>query len=391
MDQMINVLCDITASVIKEKPYNQSIDDEQTFFTLAKENGLIPFVFESVDKELISSNLYNHLKKHYYAFVAHDTKALVYIDRVNDILNENQIKHIFMKGSILKQLYPKTYLRGMGDIDILIESENLEKVHQIFKTNNIILKQASEQHDSFVIGKELTIEIHPKLYKDFNSKYETLFSNPWEHAYQKNAYEYRFEPAFEIIYLLYHLAKHLDSGGIGLRSVLDIGIYLNYYKNTINKEKLIFLLNQSQMTKYFTQIIYLNIKYYHFKDLDKFLFDPLLVDESYDEIIAFIAKSGLHGKGHKYNAFEARIASNDLKNRSRFHLFMTLAFPSYKTMKGQYKILKKLPILLPLFWVFRLFKLFLLRTKDTFKRVFQLNAATKDIQEIKDIYEHLGL
>jgi hypothetical protein len=296
-----------------------------------------------------------------------------------------------MKGSILKQLYPKTYFRGMGDIDILIKSDNLKKVHQIFKQHDIMLKQASEQHDSFVIGKELTIEIHPKLYKDFNSKYEPLFSNPWIYAYKKEIYEYRFEPAFEIIYLLYHLAKHLDSGGIGLRSILDIGVYLNHYKNTINQEKLIFLLDQTQMTKYFTQIVYLNIKYYHFTDLDKFLYDPLLTDDAYDQIISFIARSGLHGKGHNYSPFEARVASNDLKERSRFHLFITLAFPSYKTMKGQYKILKKLPILLPFFWIFRLIKLILLRTKDTFKRLFQLNKATKDIDEIKDIYTNLGL
>jgi hypothetical protein len=60
-------------------------------------------------------------------------------------------------------------------------------------------------------------------------------------------------------------------------------------------------------------------------------------------------------------------------------------------MKGQYKILKKLPILLPFFWIFRLIKLILLRTKDTFRRLFQLNKATKDIEEIKDIYKNLGL
>jgi Uncharacterised nucleotidyltransferase len=391
MDQMIKVLCDITSSVIKQKPTHMPIDDEQTFFTLSKENGLIPFVFESVDKDLISLDLYNHLKKHYYAFVAHDTKALLYIDRVNQILNEHKIKHIFMKGSILKSIYPKTYFRGMGDIDILIESKDLKKVHQIFKAQNIILKHASEQHDSFLIGQEMTIEIHPKLYKDFNAKYEALFSNPWKYAYQKNAYEYRFEPTFEIIYLLYHLAKHLDSGGIGLRSVLDIGVYLDHYKHTINQEELIFLLNETQMVKYFTQIIYLNIKYYHFNDLDKFLFDPLLTDDTYDQIIRFIARSGLHGKGHSYNPFEARIASNDLKNKSRFNLFITLVVPSYKTMCGQYRILKKVAILLPFFWVFRAIKLLLFKTKNTLKRIFQFNVASKDIEEIKNIHKYLGL
>lgn len=391
MNQMIKTICELTASALNQNSYKATIDDPQRFFTLAKENGLIPFVFASIEKETTPEELYSRLKKHNYAFVAHDTKALIYIDQINELLNSNKIKHIFMKGSILKQLYPKTYYRGMGDIDILIPSDDLEKVHQLFKSNNIFLKQASEQHDSFIIGNEMVIEIHPKLYKDFNPKYEMLFSKPWDYTYLKDAFEYRFEPTYEIIYLLYHLAKHLDAGGIGLRSILDIGVYLNHHKDEINKEKLINYLHLTDMTKYFTQIIYLNIKYFHFKALDDFLFDPLLTDDAYDQIISFIARSGLHGKGHDYNPFEARIASNDLKNRSRFHLLITLAFPSYKTMAGNYRSLKKAPLLLPFYWVIRIFKLIFFKTKNTFKRVFQLNVDAKDLEEIKQVHKNLGL
>lgn len=390
MIDTIKTVCAYASASIHKTTCDITIDHEQKFFTISKENGLIPMVYESIDHQKISDAFLKHLKKHFFAFVAHDTNALNYINKVDDILNQHHIKHIFLKGSILKPLYPQTYYRGMGDIDILIEAEDLDKVHEVFKQNGIVLKHKSEQHDSFEIDGQMTIEIHPKLYKEFNKKYEVLFSNPWEYVIHIKDDRYQFNPAYEIVYLLYHLAKHLDTSGIGLRSMLDIGIYLNALQDKINKEQLLTFLKTADMVTFFTQIVYLNIKYFQFENLDSFLFDTLLDDQIYEDIMVFFATSGIHGTGSSHNPFATRVAANELKHKSKVSLFLSILFPNYKSMTGMYPSLRKIPIALPFYWMLRWMKLIVFKTRNTMKKLFQFKS-TKNVDQLKDIYKHLGL
>jgi len=390
MIDTIKTLCSYTACSIHQKECKLKIESEQTFFTIAKENGLIPIIYETIDHEVISMSLNKHLKKHFYAFIAHDIQSLAYMSEIDDILNKHEIKHIFLKGSILKELYPKTYYRGMGDIDILIESHDIKKVQKIFKNHNIILESSSEVHDRYLINNQMPIEIHPKLYKDFNKKYESLFSNPWIHARKINAFRYQLDASYEIVYLLYHLAKHLDSSGVGLRSILDLGIYLNSHQDDINKVQLLNYLKKASMETFFTQMVYLNIRYFDFKNLEAFLYTDLLNDQAYDNIIEFFSKSGIHGKGTSYNHYSMRLTIRDKNNISKLRLFISILFPTYKSMASIFPVLRKIPLLLPFLWIYRLLNLLFTKTKHTFKYLTKFTSA-KPNDQIKNIYNDLGL
>ena len=119
MIDIINQVTSVAASTLKNRIYNDNIIDERSFYTITKENGLIPLVYEGLDLSKVSITLKNKLSKHYFNFIAHDLQMLEAIKRIKELLNKNKIKHIFLKGSLLKFIYPKSYYRGMGDIDIL--------------------------------------------------------------------------------------------------------------------------------------------------------------------------------------------------------------------------------------------------------------------------------
>ena len=70
-------------------------------------------------------------------------------------------------------------MRGMGDIDILIEAHNLEVVKVLFEQASYTLESRSQAHDFYRISDDLIIEIHPRLYNDFNPKYKPLFDRLW--------------------------------------------------------------------------------------------------------------------------------------------------------------------------------------------------------------------
>ena len=55
-------------------------------------------------------------------------KQLGLIKEIRTLFNNNEIDHVFLKGSVLKELYPTPETRRMGDIDVLIRVEQYEKI-----------------------------------------------------------------------------------------------------------------------------------------------------------------------------------------------------------------------------------------------------------------------
>ena len=57
-----------------------------------------------------------------------DLNQIYAIKCLEEEFNHNQIDYMLLKGSVLKHVYPKTDMRTMGDIDILIRTEQYEKI-----------------------------------------------------------------------------------------------------------------------------------------------------------------------------------------------------------------------------------------------------------------------
>ena len=369
--------------------YKEKIEQEKEFYYLAKDNGLIGLIYETVDFSLQEKQFKTFMYRDFLAFVSSDEKQRNLIVLLKEIFNENKIKHVFLKGSILKDLYPKTYNRGMGDIDLLVEEEKFLEVDKLLKSSGFVLEHMSEQH--YVYSYQgLTVEVHPKLVRDFNGRFECMFDKPWEEVKLVEGFTYSFNHEYMINYLLYHLAKHIGTSGVGIRSVLDLGVYLNYYEKQIDKDKLEELLEQSQMRKLFDGLVYLNAKYFGFDNLMIYVKD-FLSEDKYENILTFIARSGLHGKGRDFNPFEGRRSFYELQNKSKFRFLLEIIFPSKKAINGMYPFTKVTALLVPIGWIMRWFRLVFKSGKSTYKKVKYLKI-DEDRQEFsKEVLKDLDI
>ncbi|MBQ7265980.1 MAG: nucleotidyltransferase family protein [Firmicutes bacterium] len=68
-----------------------------------------------------------HLENIFNATVMYSVKQEYITNEVVSILEVNKIKHILFKGVVVKNLYPTPELRTMGDIDIIIDSNDQNK------------------------------------------------------------------------------------------------------------------------------------------------------------------------------------------------------------------------------------------------------------------------
>ena len=125
----------IEASLKREKVLFET-DDENGLLKILFENGLIGLVFNSIDKNSFKEpKHYQKLKEIFGQFVSKDIQQLALLESLKKLFSDNKIDHIFLKGAHLKFLYPETYMRGMGDIDLLVRKEQFEEAMKILESN----------------------------------------------------------------------------------------------------------------------------------------------------------------------------------------------------------------------------------------------------------------
>jgi hypothetical protein len=312
------------------------------------------------------------------------------IEEVRNIFNVASIDFIFLKGAFLKTLYPKTYMRVMGDIDILVRPESMEKVHQVLEANNFNNWSNSTNHDCFMKNK-INIEIHPKLDSDISDEYGDLFLKPWTYASKKNNHEYHLDLEYRFFYQLYHMIKHLYHSGVGLRTLVDLYFILKDIDLNSKKYQEIYLLfPKKDFVTFIVSIIY-----------DIFTNLRLLDMQSYDKIytnlqkqfVEYIINSGMHGIGDEHNLFIGGMATSHSKKEiiifTKIKFLFSKTFLKLHTMKGFYPYLKKYPFLLPVAYLQRIFKL--LFKKSSRHKLTRLSANKNDIKYVEDLFENIGI
>ena len=391
MKETIQELFSAVKCALKQDKYIEPILNEKAFYIMSMENGLSGIIYSAIDKYRVSELFHKRLERNFYDYVARDIKQIEAINYIDGLLNDKKIEHIFLKGSRLKSIYPESYMRAMGDIDILVHETKMKEVHELFKSQDIICTSRSKQHDVFEMKNKLVIEIHPFLYKDFNPKYKELFSDVWKYTKHMSDSRYEFTHEFEITYLLYHLAKHLDSGGIGLRSVLDIGIYLSRFEATMDEELLIKYLESADMKRFYQSMVDINRQCFGLAFQMNLNNEYIMDSDALNEVVQYLAVSGVHGIGRDFNVFQSRLASEEIKNRSKIGFIFRLIFPDYESMCGMYPYIRKAKVLIIIGWISRWFKLLFLKTKSSFKKIKSLKVKKEDLEKSKEIFSKLGL
>jgi hypothetical protein len=386
---MYKQMFEIIEYALNDKKYDKKINDSTHLSRVIAENGLIGLVFEYINLEDFDEKHQMLLKKSYYQYISKDVKQRIVIDDLNTIMNENKFNHIFLKGSHLKTMYPRSYMRGMGDIDLLVEQKCFNNVKKLLINKGYILKNKAYVHDTFQSENGTMIELHPFIQHDFDSRYDGYFIDPFNQMIPTNDFNKTFNPDYELTYLLYHLAKHIKHGGIGIRSILDIYIFTQH--ETIDFKKLKQRLEDTKLKKFFETIINtFNQNFNQDIHMQGFDFDQL--DEKHiNDFITHISKMGIHGSAKGNDVYQLMIESqvtNDGKSKLKY-LFKT-AFPSYKKISYKYKMIKYMPLLLPFYWVFRIFKLLIFKSKSSFQKLKAIKNTKKSNQH-KSMIDELDL
>ena len=140
-----------------------------------------------------------------------------------NLLSENNIPFVILKGTAASIYYPNPLLRTFGDIDFYVAEEHVENVISLLKNNGYFFISNDLRHYEFEkFG--IDFELHYKFSCIHYNDIDHLVMNGLNHAVNYKICDSYFYglPSYENgIVLLGHIMQHLKDSGIGLRQIID--------------------------------------------------------------------------------------------------------------------------------------------------------------------------
>lgn len=314
-------------------------------------------------------------KNQYILYKTRDTRQQIAKDEIIDVLTENGIRVMPLKGLLIKDLYPNTYLRQMTDLDILIDKDNKSKVKSLLKSIGYKEFEGGKKHFSMVKKPSINLEIHLKI---FENDWNECFSDVWENAEEKSKNLYIMSKEDLILHNIMHSAEHLLSAGIGIRAITDLYVLKKAYPEVLISENFLSKLDNYGLTDFFNVINNICQVWFEGKD-----------DSSLNKMAEkFLLLSNNFGTNKDVAVqYATDIADSE---DSRFMIFLKLFFPSYKNMCKRFKILESIKMLLPVFWLVRIVRIpFMSGTMAVVKRLAKIDS--EKIKERNELLKSFGL
>ena len=330
----------IKSSISGRKVLDIASINYKELYALSKKHDLAHLICDAlvknnlIDQNSKASQVFNREKiLAIYRYQQHNHE----LQLVRDIFQKNCIQFVPLKGSILRDYYPEPWMRTSCDIDILIHEEDLDKAQEGllsigFKTDGI-----RNYHDISFFKESTHIELHFNIC-EANKQLDALLSQVWDYTEQYDGHEYRETNTYFVFHHIAHMAYHFLTGGCGIRPVLDLWILRN--KQAYDEEELIKLLDICHLASFYKQVCLLS----------EVWFDNKEHNETTRMMEKHIIEGGAFGTQDK-GAVTGIAKHKGSKTRYK----LSIAFPPYDDMCKIYPKLIKRKILLPFYYIHRIF------------------------------------
>jgi len=268
-------------------------------------------------------------------------------------MEKNRIWYMPLKGSILKNLYPKCGMRQMADNDILFDSHYRKNVKKYFESNNYdVISYDKGNHDVYEKLPVLNFEMHTSLfYKAHDKKWQEYYRNIRTKLIKddNNSYGYHFSDEDFYIYITTHEYKHYSNSGTGLRSLLDCYVYLDKKSDSLDWNYIETECKKLGIADFERQSHELAVK----------IFDVSVnteLSEINRQMLEYYLKSGTYGTLENSVRVRRKKYAEKTGKTSKLNYIINRIFPDREWYETQKPFYNRHPYFKPFFVVFRLFR-----------------------------------
>ena len=305
-------------------------------------------------KSFMPEDIKNVFREKYYASIDCYAKREYLAKEVMKSLREKNIESFIVKGFPVASYYPMPPLRTMGDTDIVVHSEDRNRVNELLLEMGYISESHLDGREWIFFKGKFMLELHNQLiYSEaINRKvHEAFFGDFWDYVHNCELdWDYHF------IYLILHLRKHLMNCGVGFRQFMDVAVVAK------NNDKLDWKWIEEQLVKLdliaFSKIVFaLNERWFGVKS-------PIQIqalDDSFYEIATEqVFNNGVFGFDNEENRDNLAVNNARKGKNAKASMVASAArkiFPNYTEMVSvpKYSFIKGNKWLLPIAWIYSFF------------------------------------
>lgn len=246
-------------------------------------------------------------------------------ERLFNVFKSHRLYCVAVKGYHVKHCYPYPSMRTMSDIDVLYKVSQHKAVRNLFETEGYTVVYDRLIEFDFTKEPFHHYEFHSILSDGIAG--EDYYSDIWDRIkFDKDGYIGRLSVEDEYIYLLVHLADHLNYGGAGLRMIMDLYAYRKYYADSLNNEYISSEVSKLKLERFRERVEALADNWFsgEVPDTDSLISDHILCSATF---------------GNTENAIMLNWIMSEKqtgKKHSAFYRFFHKLFPSYKYILNRY-------------------------------------------------------
>ncbi|MEI3322475.1 MAG: nucleotidyltransferase family protein [Eubacterium sp.] len=361
-------------------------------YYIAKKHNLVSIMAQAMEKLGFESDsdIWKRWLKEKNQLIYKSVLMDVEREAIQDFFEKNNIWYMLLKGMVIRKYYPAPELREMADNDILFDNKYSKEVYEFMTARGYKSDDYNKgYHDEYLKPPAYNFEMHrqlvsskerPKWYeyykdvksiliKDTNENRETAANSESNNT----SNQFCFSDNDFYVYFIVHTYKHFLNSGMGLRTVLDVYLYVSNLQ-----EKLDFDYIEEQLKKLDAYDFEQTFRSIAFKMFDENLEDRKWwnsFDAKEQEMLSYILDAGTYGNlensvAHKmgYTKGEKKKTSDKAK-----YIFRRL-FPSMDTIEEFFPFFYKHKWAIPFLYIYRIGKIPFTRRKKVageLKEVFK--------------------
>lgn len=394
-DKTKKVILQLLSCSLFQKPFcaEEGIDWKEVLLECRLQS-VVPLAYLSLPKEQISNEDLKEWDKIFNLELMQNSKVSYAHSMINNLLVKAQIQYVILKGCVSASYYDNPMLRTMGDVDFLVREKDFERVNKLLEQYNFELHNVKHEYEKSYSKENVTFELHKKINGVPGGKVGEKTDSFFEDIFEKSeliktdfAQYYTPSVFHHGLIMLLHVARHMITGGIGLRHFCDWAVFVKKLGDKFpdifeSQLKEVGLWRFAQVLTHFC-VEYLGCSQQGWAgNVDKTLLARLL-----DDIFA----GGNFGHKDKKRSDEAKLITSRKKGgvNDDSNLKQTI-LSANEIVRKHWHIAEKLPIIYPFGWIVFGGR-YTVRAMLGKRKKIKINELARGAEKRKEIYKQLKL
>lgn len=393
--QIQKTVLQLLSAAMFRKPFIAEKEvDWKAVFDECRAQSVVSLAFSALPKSEVPQTVYEQWKAVVNGSLAVNSKISYAHTMLNELLKQAGIPYVILKGCASAEYYDDPLLRTMGDVDFYVPSDCFDKADKLLVKNGFKFNEIDHEYEKAYTKDDVVFELHNtvngvpggKVGAEIRHYFDDIFEKATLKHFDLVEY-YSPSPFHHGLVMLLHVARHMVTGGIGLRHFCDWAVFVDKVNNDFStmfedKLKRVGLWRFAQiMTQFCTEFLGLKPQAWA-GEVDK----QLLLDLK-DDVFA----GGNFGHKDLSRADEAKFITSRKKGTVNNDSAIKQAILSAnEIVRKHWKFADKVPIVYPAGWAFFGGK-YALKSAIGKRNKVKVKALVEGAEKRKGIYLRLGL